>query len=256
MYYKLTSEDLEIVPSAVYWLEDGELITDLATLNHLESQAGLVIDPDFKAKVATWEQDNTYLIYDFVLEPPSNPRKKPKHVLFPEQLNRGLYKEYTLSRGDRTNTTYYADYDIEQAVVSNPVVKIDYEYVRDADHFLKHVKRTFSWMLKNGQWSDDVFVDYKPMLSLKQKMKELALVRSNMIEENQGLAKELGILPEMLLLYDRYSSEVLAYKDGGSRALSDAIKNDTELAWLNEPAITFPTFRDYLVDSYLVGVIS
>lgn len=260
MLYFLDETELENLQRP-FFFRDGEA-RPFTTLKHLDSVSPKIkplLSQSLYDVVAQWTYDNSYLIYDYYLGEQIDLHQQPKHVIFPQQLSKNLYKDTTLYYGDRTQAIFYLDYDKATDQISNPVVKIDYNYVRDENYYCKYAERTFSWMLKSGQWSADTFKDIVVFHSLRSKLQELQHVRANIIEESQTLAQQLGLLAETMLIYSVFETEVNLYEKAGSIALSNAITNASgpEWAWLENPTTDgLSTIRNFLSQFFSIGVIN
>ena len=258
MEYLLSPEQIEALPPQAYWLNNTE--SPVTNQSHLAvlKDLGLSINEDLYTLVANWEQDFSYKIYQYLDSPVDNPHKLPKNIFFPEQLNCNLFKDYVLYYGDRVLTIYYQGYNTATEALSNPLVKISYVYHRDSNHYLKYIDRTFHWMLNNGNWSTETYSDTQPFTNPSHKAKELAVVRSNIIEEAQGFAKLLGLTSQMLQIYTTFAAEVSLYEKVGSPALSLAVANAGEgFEWLEyKTPDNVTTLRAFLSYFFSIGTLS
>lgn len=258
MLYELSQDDLIGLDPAFYWLEDGKEVTEPKFIDIVEERANKTIDTFLKDKIRKYVEDREYVIYDYYIKQQIDKTSLPIHVIFPEQLTQNLYKVSIFNYGDRIENTYYAGYGRASDTLNTPVVKINFTFHRDTDYLIKYVDRVFSWMRKDGNWSTETYSDIKVYSSSIQKLRELRLVRSNIVEEAQEKAKIFGFLPQMLHIYDMFDQEVNLYEKAGSNALSQAIANATgvDWGWLDDltpdGAMTNRAFLSYF---FSIGVI-
>lgn len=257
MNYLLTESQSLTLEASLYWLD--ELDRKVTSLDRLLvcREAGGEVTPEFLTEVEVWTTGQAYKIYDYLAEKVENPHLLPKGVLFPEQLDCNLFKDYVLYYGDRVLTIYYQGYDTETEALSNPLVKISYVYYRDSNHYLKYIERTFHWMLNNGTWSPNTYSDTQAFTNPSHKAKELAVVRSNIIEEAQGFAKFLGLTSQMLQIYTTFAAEVNLYEKVGSTTLSLAVANAGEgFEWLDyKTPDNVTTLRAFLSYFFSIGTL-
>jgi len=258
MQYSPTPEELLAFPQYFY-TQDGEKYTSPFFLDHLLKEKVITeVDSTFDAKIRKWLSDQEYVIYDYVKDKPALLTDLPKEIVFPEDLNQNLYKSYKLFYGDKVESIYYADFDTTTGELTNPIVKLTYEYHRDTLGYLIYKVRTFHWMRRDGNYGEEVYSDLQPCVGDIAKIKELKLKRANIVEEIQGQSKELGFLPQMLQLYNDFQNQLSLYKDVGTLDFSQTLATtvDPSYAWLDQPTPdNLTTLRQHLSYCFSLGTI-
>ena len=198
-----------------------------------------------------------YIIYKFLDRAVGNltAYDKPASIIFPDQLNTNLYKEHKLHYGEKIETIYYAGFNLDTGRLSSPVIKITYSYNRDSDYLLKYKTRTIYWMYEGGSWSEDTQVDIIPYLSEAKKLAEIKMVRNNIVEEAESLAKQLGLFDYVQELFEDYLDSITLYKEAGSRNFATNIAEDTKHSfWLDENTRDGKmTIREFLTGFFMIG---
>lgn len=237
------SYDLLTEAGALAWSEDDKYYSDIALIAE-EHQAMYIEAPK-------------YLIYQYV-----NPGlfglteyDHPGNIVFPDQLNQNLYKDYKLYYGEKINSTFYAEYDLENGQLFKPVVKVDYVYHRGEDYLLKYKERTVTWAYEDGTWSDVVQTDIIPYLTNAKKLHEIKIVRANVTEEAESLAKQLGLFEYVQQLFEKYLDHITLYKEAGSPKFAQDILNDQEHAgWLDQRTPDDKmTVREFLYSFFMIA---
>ena len=164
-------------------------------------------------------------------------------------LRRHFHKKEITSFGLKKSVTFYAEYDPETEIYSIPVCAISWQVIFDGNNPKTQIKRT-AWII-NGK--------FQPIHEIKLKIEKpkvfLQTMRARIIEELIDLAVNFGFEEKIKALYEKYSSLVYIYKEGGSPKFRDAIASSKE-SWLDEviPA-TGNKPRDVLVQYLSIGVV-
>ena len=239
-------------------LESHNNLKEQSILSYAEDKS-FFVDPgivpqDYKHLI---EECPKYLIYKFLDRPIGNltPYDKPASIIFPDQLNSNLYKEHKLLYGEKVETIYYAGFNIETSRLSSPVIKITYKYIRDESYFLKYKEREIFWAYEGGEWSKDTQKDIIPYLSQAKKINEIKMLRNNIVDEAESLAKELGLFEYVQELFEKYLDNITLYREAGSRKFSINIATDEEHSfWLDEKTPDQKmTIREFLVGFFMIG---
>lgn len=178
-----------------------------------------------------FEEAQAFVLYDYY-KTTAEPQDFPSHIIFPIQLDFTLYKKTYRNLGERLRTVYYASYDETTGEHSEEVIKVEYEFTRDADGLLIKRDRVIHWMLKNGEWSSQTKTITKYFSNTLDKVREITTRRKNLIDELKSLAEDAGLSQQTEELFERYAVESDIYINTGSRLLIDAITADAA-PWLD-----------------------
>lgn len=217
------------------------------------------VDPNFikEENSSLVEELPKYLIYKFLDRPVGGltAYDKPASIIFPDQLNTNLYKEHKLLYGEKVETIYHAGFNLETGRLSSPVIKINYKYIRDEESLLKYKERTISWTYEGGVWSEDIQFDIIPYLSQPKKLAEIKMLRNNIVEEAESLAKELGLFDYVQELFEQYLDSITLYREAGSRNFVNDLATDEEHSyWLDmKTRDGLMTIREFLMGFFMIG---
>ena len=197
-----------------------------------------------------------YKIYRYI-EPQNHPLSLDVHpgsIIFPDQLNRHLPKKAFIALGERVKTIYF-DRLSHDGVFEEPVIKIEYKFNRDDSGLLIDKQRTISWRTEDDTWSEETQTDVIPVTSNAEKLTEIKRRRANIVTEVSGLSKDIGLSSALGDLYSRYTLEIEQYTQSGLPSLKDAIANNTDLTWLDQPTSN-PNIsvRQFLMNYFSIGV--
>ena len=178
----------------------------------------------------------------------------PATIIFPDNLNKHLPKKDFIALGEKVKIIYFDR--LENNVFVEPIIKIEYEFIRDDIGYLKHIVRKISWALENNLWSKKTQVDLIPVASNQEKLLEIEKRRQNIISEVAGLSRDIELKTALSDLYSKYNTEINLYLKSGSTALAVAVENNTDLLWLNDPTPSNKnkTVREFLIEYFTIGV--
>lgn len=200
--------------------------TDLAI--DLSAQRFALEDGEIKVIEFVDAPPASYLIYDFIHDYQGDRTASPRHIIFPEQLDIYPPKRSYIAKGERTKTIYFSD-----DTYSTSIIKVEYVFNRDEKGLLLSKTRTISWKLDNGHWAAETKPYTIPVSSETERLQEIKIRRENIIDGLKGLAAEMGITDYILELFKAYQLECDLYKNSGSALLYKAIKEETNIPWLD-----------------------
>lgn len=195
-----------------------------------------------------------YKIYAFVpLEDmPTSLSTPPFAVDFKTGLVTNLLKETVIFRGERINSSYYAKYNQALQELENLILKVDYTFDRDEEGLLVRKTKLISWMLEDGTWGDSTKKEVSYMIDEREKLREIKIRRSNLVDELKGLGRQVGLSEKLIPFFEEYQVLINQYVDSGSHNLRDAIAASQE-AWLDEIIVqTGNKPRDVLIDYFSI----
>lgn len=196
-----------------------------------------------------------YKIYRYI-EPwqlPGNLSVHPGHIVFPDSLTKHLPKKIFIALGERVKTIYFDRLEDQKFI--EPIIKIEYKFNRDERGLLIDKQRTISWRLENEIWSGETKTDTIPVTSNAEKLTEIKRRRANVVTEVSGLSKDIGLSSALGDLYSRYVIEIEQYTQSGLPNLRDAIANNTDLSWLDQPTSNpNVSVRQFLINYFSIGV--
>ena len=196
-----------------------------------------------------------YKIYRY-LEPWQVPHSlsiHPGSIIFPDSLNKHLPKKTFIALGERVKTIYFDRFT--GGVFIEPVIKIEYKFNRDERGLLIDKQRTISWRTEDDVWSEETQTDVIPITSNAEKLTEIKRRRANIVTEVSGLSKDIGLSSALSDLYSRYVLEIEQYVQSGLPSLSNAIANNTDLPWLDQPTSNpNVSVRQFLMNYFSIGL--
>lgn len=257
-FFQISPELAKKLIANSYWVvEDSNFFTTRALVQSRYELNELEVPQDIIESINKIAQSLTCKIYRYIADSPSQDCFEPPFdVIFPQQLTKKLPKQNTLMYGELVKTVYFDDY--ANGEFMEPIVEIIYEYSRDELGFLLSKTQTINWYTESGTIHHLSKINTSPVSSKLSQQSEIRERRKNIVLEAETKALELGISFAIQAIYDKYDREVSKYLSAGSTSLAQAINNDSEFAWLDQPTPEDPnlTIRQFLVSFFNIGAFT
>lgn len=176
----------------------------------------------------------------------------PYTVNWQTDLTQSLHKQTFVVKGERRSSVYYKYFQEDTQTYDHKILRVDYTFVRDENGLVQKRIKVISWVRQDGSWGDATKTEISHVSDPREKLREIKIRRSNIIDELKGLGKLFGLGDKITPFFEKYSIEADQFVEGGSRLLRDAIAQSDE-AWLDEviPA-TGNTPREVFYDYFSV----
>jgi hypothetical protein len=207
-----------------------------------------------------------YKIYDLLLD--GHPSKGdwgrlPVDIDFKTGLSVDLYKDVVMSEGAPVAKTYYLDATIDENGVvtySNPIVKIEYTFERDAISLAISCTQKFKWYDTDGVLSTE-YKEVKDYYTYPEKIAEAELRRSNIIADVKVKVIGLLMLTEQITQPEAadlgrpflaaYKNDIYNYIDEANTGFATAVTNASAetYPWLENQTPYSCTIREFILDA-------
>ena len=203
-----------------------------------------------------------YKIYDYVAGDSFDRERLPVDIDFKTGLTQDLFKEVTMSGGAPVYKKYYSGAVMNQdgsITYSNPIVKIDYTFERDAISLAKSCTQKIYWYDTTGAPSVQ-YKEVKDFFSYAESIAEAELRRSNIINDLKVKTIGLLMITEEITQADAaelgrvflaaHKVEIYNYIDEANSAFYDAVTaaSGVTYPWLDNMTPYSVTIRQFILN--------